>query len=137
MAEFDPGIEDDFDPHVDNPDTLAEDPNIAVAFTPVGNARGDGYTLTLPAPTASQIAAGQGGDAVRVLAADVTRAVAQIIALDGPVSIANDPSQLVNGVGARIPQNVTIPLTTIDEVWAAIPPAGTVGTVSVWTERVV
>lgn len=136
MAEFDPGIRDDFDPRVDSPDTLPTDPNVSVEFKPVGNPRGDGYSIALPVPTAAQIAAGLGGDPVRILAADATRALAQVTAVTGMVSIANDPAQLVNGIGALIPQNVNLTLYTMGEVWAAIPPGGSAASVSVWTERI-
>lgn len=131
--------DDDLDPRVDNPDVLPTDPTLEVVkFERNPNPIGDGFSIDLPAGvTVSGVP--MPGIAFQVLALDPARAVAHLIAVGGPVMISNDPSSMINGRGAIIPQGVVIPITTSAEVHACIPAAAspTAATISVWFEQTV
>jgi len=133
MGGFQAG-DDDFDPRLDNPDILPTDPILEVTKFPVNcNPVGDGFTTDLPVGVN-----GAAGQAFQILSLDPTRAIAHVIAVGGPIMVSNDPSSMINGRGAIIPQNVILDVTTSAELWAAIPGATSpvAASASVWFEQV-
>lgn len=136
MAEFDPG-EDEFNPRVDNPDTLGADPILDVQFDPKGYPAGDGWAVTLD----GSLVNGQWySKPVQLLAQDPARVRALVRAVKSDIMIASDRGRLINGYGHIISAGSSEEIQSFTEIWVCLAPSSTTpltDMVTVWAERMV